>query len=236
MKRFIALAIVAALVVPAFAEILVTPDPGTPTLLGNEQLGPPSRGTIVYSNTATPVAGWAHGSGVEGGDEVEADKSGCPGCDVLDSLKWSVYNSSGATGNLDNVDCVVRIYDTQGVYDPDATNLCAELDFGTLTPGLAPGWYSTYSATELAEYDLCCPDIFTITVTLTTDDVGAAPGQIVCDPPTVGASGDYMWMGGTGWVSFGGSPIANLLYEVDCVPEPASLLLLGLGAMLLRRR
>ena len=166
-----------------------------------------------------------------------ADKTNCPDCVYLDAISWSVYNSSNATGNLNSVDCVVRIYDTQGINDPDATNLCAELDFGTLAPALGPGWYTVYTASDLCDYELCCPDIFTITVELTTTDPGAVPGQIICDPPTVGASGDYNWKEGTGWVWFGGNPVANLLYEVECcVPEPASLLLLGLGAVLLRRR
>jgi hypothetical protein len=72
------------------------------------------------------------------------------------------------------------------------------------------------------------PDTFTWTFTSTDPSAGA----FLNDPPTVGSSGDYVWMYEAGaWTAgnFGGNPVANLAARIDAVPEPATLCLLGAG-------
>ena len=238
MKKLLAVAVLATLAIPALAIQAEPIDLSSPTFSQHVQLqGSPSR-SVVYDNTTTLVSGYAPtgSSGMEIGDEIQPDKTSCGGsCSTLDSISWSVYNSSAATATLSTVDCVIRIYDTSAALAPAAENLCATLNFGTLSPNLAAGHYTTYTASDLAEYGMCCPDIMTITVQLTTSITGAKPGQIVATPPTVGASGDYIWKD-TGWIWFNGNPTANLYYAVGCVPEPTSMLLLGLAGLFIRRR
>lgn len=62
-------------------------------------------------------------------------------------------------------------------------------------------------------------------------------GQLVFDPPTIGASQSYFWKNDVYGYSFGGppNPPGNFVWEIG-VPEPASMLLVGLAGLLIRRR
>ncbi len=65
-------------------------------------------------------------------------------------------------------------------------------------------------------------------------------GPAYYNPATVGFSDDFFWLSdmGSEWTpySWGGSPYANFAARLTAVPEPASVCVLGLGALLLRRR
>lgn len=241
MKKLVLMfAIIGMIAAPASAALV---DSVGPTAIdgfnGTVNLGGSGARSLVYSDT-TAVGGYAPGVGIEFGDELETDKTGCPGCDMLDSISWAVYNSSAATAALTTVDLTMNIYDTSGGADPTPANLCASINWGTLAPGLNPGWYTVYSASDLCAYEMCCPDVMTVTLEYANAPVGSVPGTIIANPPTLGTSGDWFWKdnhaGTSGWYWFGGSPVANFYFEVGCCPEPSTLALLGLGALALIRR
>jgi hypothetical protein len=65
-------------------------------------------------------------------------------------------------------------------------------------------------------------------------------GPAYYNPPTVGFSDDFFWLSdmGSEWTpySWGGDPYANFAARLTAVPEPATLAVLALGVLALRRR
>jgi hypothetical protein len=191
--------------------------------------------SIVYDNmTWTPGWYWAENPAftsptAEGGDEVNlagTDRA----VTNIDILFYSLWDPGTA-------DVTVNFYKNDGVGGAPGTSLWSSGTFSGMShvQGL-----QTYS---FAVPSVVVPNTFTWTVALanragSTGDIGPA----LADPPAVGSSANYFWYrnGSGGWNStgWGGSPVANFGARITAapVPEPASLSVLGLGAIAAIRR
>ncbi len=236
MKKTIVLLALVAIAAPAFAAHMATAEPAPFGML--PAIGGSARTDVVYSNTTTGANGaFSQVAGAEIGDDLELVSGG-----VLDTLKFSVYNSSTSAGPLSGMDLTIKFYDLS----TDGTNVTMTPAGSltatgvTLASPLAVGYYTTFSLTGLESNNITLSDWIAATLTITNLQGGASKvGQVMYDPPTVGASTDNFYLdNGTniGWYWFSGSPVANFYWEIGVVPEPASLLLIAVGALALRRR
>lgn len=193
--------------------------------------------TIVYDNTTNilgnlwgQVAGGAT-SGPEGGDEITL-----AGTDRDVTSIDIMIHVLGA--NAGTADTQVRFYANDGAGDIPSTMLW---DSGLLA---AMPHAAGLSMMTFAVPSVTVPDTFTWTIEFTNraGSIADAMGPRMYDPPTVGSSDNDFWIhnADTTWsnVWFGGTPVANFGSTVTAVPEPASMMAIGVGlaALLARRR
>jgi hypothetical protein len=196
---------------------------------------------IVYQNiTGMTIASYRMASGsnssLEFGDEVSL---------------------AGTLRQISQVKTIMQVQTTGlGTYDFDMTMRFRQLDGPAGAPGTVLGTPITYQIRALAEgaWNFTLPVATPVTVpnslavTFQLARVGGNTGGVgfqfnAANPPAVGNSDPtFFWRentaGGTwGKYNFSGTN-ANLALELTAVPEPASMLALGLGAaaMLRRRR
>jgi hypothetical protein len=240
MRKLVLLAMV-VLVVPAMAGTL-TADPGRPHYAGGASGG--MRGDVVYDNTVNgPIFGFSDNPNALIADDLTLDYSLAQG-NILEDLAFVVYNSSNSTTNMDGCDVDITIFNFDpglGTYVYNAT-----LTFTGLTPGLTPGYFTTYYADGLCPLGIALSDDILLGIQIYNVAAGVLPGTIGYDPPVWGLSADIFWMDQTvatppgtavGWYWFGGPPyVANFYWGVSTCPEPTSLVLLALGGLTLVRR
>jgi hypothetical protein len=239
--RKLAVLVMVALAVPAMAGTL-TADPGRPIFAGSH--GATERGYTVYDNTVNgPNFGYSQNPNALIADDLTLDFTGAPG-NVLDDLAFVIYNGSNATAIMDSCDVDISVFN----YDPVGQTyvFAGGLTFTGLLPGLAPGYFSTYSATDLCSYGIALANDILLGIQIYNTQPGVKPGTIGYDPPGPGSSTDKFYLDDTvatppgtslGWYWFGGPPyVANFYWGVGVCPEPTSLLLLALGGLTLARR
>jgi hypothetical protein len=191
--------------------------------------------TVVYSDVTTVTAAYSRANppAEEIGDELLMTSGG-----ILDTLKFSVYNGTAAgttPGDITTADLALKFYN----FDAGTSTfvLAGTLNYTGATLNLAPTYYTIVSLTGLATNNIVLTDDVLATLTISNITGGATrAGQVLANPPTIGSSTNDFYRGGS-WYWFGSTgPIANFAWEIGVVPEPASLLLIAVGALALRRR
>ncbi len=194
-------------------------------------------GAVVYDDTTNIVGGTADANPAT----VWGDDLNMTGTGVMSAVTFSVYNSTsgGNTQPMTSADVAIDLF-----RQSDSSSIggfTANLDF-TADP-LPAGYYSLISFTDIDSLgiNVDTPDVIIIQQLANVTGGTTRMGVIIADPPTIGASTDAFYVdngANPGWYSFGGNPKANLAYEVEVLPEPASIALFGMigAAGLLRRR
>lgn len=210
---------------------------------------------LLYSNTAGTLF-WYGGDRTHVLDDVNLDGSGPQN---ISSITVGIVVDA-ATGTAAPFDLHVLIWDdldfAAGATDPVPSNLTAHIVSGAWS-GLTgsedePGLYAlTLDLTGFGGIDVDDPNLgVELRFNLTGTEV-ASPDVtelFAGGGPTVGTSEDIYWSddnpmdgvitGGEGYF-FGGEPLlSNFYLEMDSapVPEPASMAILGMGALALLRR
>lgn len=179
---------------------------------------------VIYDNTTTPVGPLSF-TALEIGDEVEAAGT----ARALTELTIGV-SQQGFAGTAD---LQARLYRNDGQDGAPGTLLWESplLNDVALSGGI--------DLIAFAVPGIVVPDVFTWTLQVSdTEPVGV--GLPHFDPPTVGASPDYAWVGSPG--SFGKLVLpdetVNFMARISAVPGPGSavLVMMGLGIVWLSRR
>jgi hypothetical protein len=194
------------------------------------------RAAIVYDNTINELGFFVpllpfQPTGAMVGDQISLAGSERQVTEIL----LPIFYNTLASGT---VDVTLRFYENNGLGGAPGTLLWE----GVWADTPFTGAMNNYNFTGL---NIQVPDTFTWALQLTnpTGLIAGAMGPILADPPTVGSSADFRWyFNGTTWSTVDTDLVDNLgirLSAVSAVPEPSTLLLLGVGLMgvgLLRRR
>jgi hypothetical protein len=196
-------------------------------------------GVLVYANVSNgPSYGYSRVPGTQIGDELLLTQGG-----ILDAFGFSVYNSVSSIGSLMTADLTIDFWNFSGTNPARTlagTFAFDDYDFGPA--GLPVGDYATFLVTGVSNAQTISLTNDVLAILTISDVTGGADrvGQLLFDPPTVGASDDYFYVNNTGigdtedgWYWFGGNPVANFYWSIEVnaapVPEPASIFLLGAG-------
>jgi len=220
MKRIVVVMVVALVAAPAMADV-VTPTPFEATVSSYGDQG--GRTIPVYDNTVNGTGFYYNHGGLEVGDDLEMTAGG-----LVDHITFGYYDLADDGAIVTSAD--IRFYD-MAAFVGDGT----DVPLATYTVGDLPGEGAWTVGVDLeAPFDAVPQHV----VMSAQFDNTVNCGLLIYDPPVLGASQDMFWINdGTGnWYWFGGDPRANLCLAVEVVPEPASLVLLALGGVLLRRR
>ena len=175
--------------------------------------------TLVYDNTSNgPNGVYALSVGAEIGDDLVLVTAG-----TLDELSFSIYNSDeGSAHGLTSVDITFRFYDIGEHFIGSFVVDDLDLTDGGQNPPLDPGACCTVTLDALASLQIELPATCIVTQAYSDvvgDGLGTPSdlGQVLCDPPTIGSSGDYYylrWSPFFGWCDFDGTPVASFYWAV----------------------
>jgi hypothetical protein len=224
MRTFLAFAIIAVLAGSALAEVM--PLAG-PSVALNGAGTAVARGDIVYDNTATVLGAYSSTNlQFVWGDDPVLTAGG-----ILDDFTLSIFNSSSSAGPLLTATIAVEFYDNADPANPvDLGGFSGDVEW---TGGLAQGYYSAVSWSDLSmlETPIELPtNVLVLQQVTALTGTASKLGVVYAYPPTVGTSAAGFYTNGT-WTTTNGG-----FYQIGVIPEPASIILLALGGLLLRRR
>lgn len=218
MKKVVVVLAVLVLAAPVFAAgIKVAAGDATPA----GQIGASSRGVVAYSNVTTQTGYRLNQGGLEDGDDLFMTQGG-----ELESFKFSYYVPATAPAVTE---AVIRFYEQ----DPNTGEVGALIALYDIYSGLPGngGWIINQAVDP--------GTILPADVWMTVQFDVANCGQLLFNPPTIGTSYDvFAEYDGAAWGYWylGTTVISDFALEVTLTPEPASMLLLGLAGLLIRRR
>jgi hypothetical protein len=221
MKKIVVVLAVVALAAPVFAAGIEVAT-GIATPIGH--VGATARGITAYSNITNDEGYYYGQSGLEVADDLYMTQGG-----ELESFGFSYYQPAGGAVTA----ALINFYGMDAVTG-EPTDLIASYLL-TAADGLPAtgGWI--FNNIGVGPGTILPQDIW-----MSVQFDSPTAGQIMMNPPTVGASDDVFARNDAPWTYhwFGGppNPIANFGLEVVLTPEPTSMILLGLAGLLIRRR
>lgn len=178
----------------------------------------PSLNAIVYDNTAS-AANFGFTStdlAATWGDELFTTNTG-----ILSSMVLSIFNSGSSAGALLTATVGVSLFDASS--SALLGSFSSNINFGA---GLTPGFYSLVTITNLDPFLINLNVTDVIVIQTITNKTGPANrlGIASLNPPTVGASPNYMWInastvGPAGFYNIQQGP-ANPAYQVQVALPP----------------
>ena len=192
--------------------------------------------TTVYDNTSssTSLAFSTTDLTMTWGDECVLAGTG-----ILDSFKFSVFNSGSSAGTLTGATFRLTFTSLS-----DSTVLGTYDGSVTFTTALGKGFYSVITSTGLASNNINLSTTGPILVTqqvIAKTGTASRLGVVSLSPVTVGSSPNYFYEKGAstpaGWYTSASGPV-NLLYQVNvnAVPAPGAVALVGLAGIITGRR
>ena len=192
--------------------------------------GLPVRSELVYDNT-TNETGIAYEMVPNDPNGFVGDSLWMIGDGLLDSLGFSIWNSSNSAGPLSRVDVQINFYDPF-----DALLGTVTVDNLVISPALAVGEAGLFEVTGLSSLGINLPYACMYAMQFSDVQGGATLlGQVIYDVPTVGESPDMFYEGpadisrGAHNLYFNGNPIANFYFAVGVTDPPALTTLWDMG-------
>lgn len=194
-----------------------------------------TRATTQYTNTASAANFGFSSTDLNStwGDDTYGVGTG----GLVTSQQYTVFNSGSSAGSL--LTCTVQLLYRDVNTEAAFAGFNGNINFG-LT-GLAKGFYSVVTFTGLDGLGMVVPKNVMLTQQVTAKTgLASRLGIASLNPPTVGTSFDDMYISSTtvgapGWYTVASGP-ANPGYQIDVIPAPASLALMGMGGLIAGRR
>lgn len=184
-------------------------------------------------------------------NSVWGDAVNMTGAGKLDAFSFSFYNSGSSTSAVTAVNIEFNFYNDTGAGYSGTGSLAAAdpwlggFQTGTIniTGGLAAGFYTVFSySSGLAALNINLTNKIVITQKIVSVTGGSRWGVASSNTVSTGSSSNSFYansstIGPEGYYTSGTTPV-NMFYKVGVVPEPASMMALGLGvaAMVAKRR
>jgi hypothetical protein len=196
--------------------------------------------TVVYENLGTSAtAGYSEPNA---NNPIFGDALNLTSAGQLSFVGFSLFNSTsgGNTGSITNGTMLLKFYDNTiaygggvlGASQPLLGSATLSLNLGT---GLAPGFYTTFSA-DLTSLNInLTPNIFVTQQFTETVGNSTRNGIVLFSNPTIGSSPATVYINSSataeGLYTFANNNPNQFGYhiEIATVPEPSSFALLGLG-------